>query len=92
MTDENHEGAGRRAPAFPQPIRMSGRNFWRLGTIRRYVAEVAGEGAPPAQADDEHLLTARAVRTRLGNVSAMWLHRRMREAGEHEVAKEATAP
>ena len=81
MPDSQSGGAERKAkPAtFPRPIRLGGRNYWRLGELRRYVAQAAGESSPSSQADDEHLLTAAAVRRRLGGVSAMWIHRRLNE-------------
>lgn len=85
-----HDAPTREAkPAFPRPIRLGGRNYWKLRDLRVYVAQAAGEAAPPAQADDEHLLTARAVRTRL-SVSAMWIHRRLREAAEQQAEAETS--
>ena len=68
------------AIAFPPPAVIAGRNFWRKGAIRQWLAAMAGEVAPAPQPDDEHMMTTRAVREMCGGVSVMWLHRRRKEA------------
>jgi hypothetical protein len=52
--------------------------YWRRGAIRQYLAQVAGEPAPAAQPDDEHLIQAKELRRLLGGVSDMWIHRHSR--------------
>jgi hypothetical protein len=62
--------------AFPAPIVIAGRNYWRKRGVREWIAAAASEPPPPPREDDEHLMTQRAVRQACGNVSAMWLWRR----------------
>ena len=70
--------AARRSPTLPDPLVIGRLRYWRRGAIRQYLAEVAGEPAPAAQPDDEHLLQARELRRLLGGVSDMWIHRHSR--------------
>lgn len=65
---------------LPNPLVIGRLRYWRRGAIRRYLAEVAGEPAPPPQADDETLMQAKELRLHLGRVSDMWLHRHLRRA------------
>jgi hypothetical protein len=66
-------------PRFPKPFPVNGINFWTVGAIRRYQATIAGHDFIPSPVDDEWLRTDQ-VRIRLGNVSEMWIYRRLKEA------------
>jgi hypothetical protein len=56
---------------------VGGRRRWLKGDIRKYLAELKREPPPAPQSDDEHLVTAAQLRAMLGNVSDMWLWRRL---------------
>jgi hypothetical protein len=60
---------------FPEPVVIANRNYYPRGSVRRYLAELAGEQFVP-QPDDENLMTTRAVRQMFGGVSAMWVWRK----------------
>ena len=62
--------------AFPEPIVIGRRKYWRRGALRGWEAAIAGQEAPELQSDDEMLLNSRQVRARYGGVSDMWLWRR----------------
>lgn len=66
-------------PSFPAPFQVNGINFWVRGAIRRYQADVGGYPFVPRDSDDEWLRSD-AVRLLLGGVSAMWIHRRLRNS------------
>ena len=61
-------------PVFPAPFKISGRNYWRLGDLRRYEAELAGIVHEP-QPDDENFVQTNVVKKRYGGVSDMTLWR-----------------
>lgn len=76
---------------FPQPKYDGPRRRWALSELRAYDAQVAGDPAPPPLPPaEERFLTAAQVRERYGNVSDMWLWRRINRrdaaASESEVA------
>ena len=62
---------------FPSPtVTIASRNFWMKGSVRGWIAAVAGKAEPDSQPDDETLINSRQVRAMFGGVSDMWLHRR----------------
>jgi len=65
------------APAFPDPVYFGARRHWALSALVAYERELAGLPPEPFDPNQEQFLTAAAVRKRYGNVSAMWLHRRL---------------
>jgi len=65
---------------FPRPLIINGRQYWQTGAIRRWCAAKAGDPPPEPRADDENLITTKEVRVRLGNVSAMWIYRKLNPA------------
>jgi hypothetical protein len=77
------------APLLPPPLVIGRQRFWRLGGVRNFVAQVAGEPAPAPQPDDEHLIQARELRKMLGGVSDMWVWRHSRRAAQSAESPEA---
>jgi hypothetical protein len=71
---------------LPDPIVIGRLRYWRLGAIRKYLAEVAGKPEPAPQPDDEQLMKAKELRRMLGGVSDMWLHRYSRRDTERDGA------
>jgi hypothetical protein len=84
-TPPKPRGATRKV-ILPDPLLIGRLRYWRLGAIRKYLAEVAGEPAPAQQADDEHLMQAKELRRMLGGVSDMWIHRYSRRDTERDGA------
>jgi hypothetical protein len=62
---------------FPAPIKEGTRNYWTLGSIRRWQAAKAGLPEPASAVDDDNWLPSSRVREMLGGVSQMWLYRRI---------------
>ena len=62
---------------FPKPVYFGRRRHFRLSELIAYERDRAG--LPPAPVDEraEVFLTAAQVRARYGDVSDMWLHRRL---------------
>jgi hypothetical protein len=77
-------------PPLPAPANISGRNFWVLGSVRRWRAAGTGQPEPELAPDDEHLLTSRQVRVTFGNGSEMRLHRRRYAGGAKKTRDTAT--
>jgi hypothetical protein len=73
-------------PALPRPIKLGNRKYWPEGDYRRYVAALRGLPPPPPQPDDDHLISAKELRKRLGNVSNMWLHRHVQRSTDADQA------
>jgi hypothetical protein len=76
---------------IPAPtVVIATKKFWRKRSIREALAKAAGEPAPAAAADDEHLMQSRELRQMLGGVSDMFLWRHsVRDA---DTAVKATHP
>jgi hypothetical protein len=66
--------------AFPEPVVICRRNYWRKGDIRRWRAALAGQEHLAPQSDDEVLISSRQVRDLFGGVSDMWLWRKRQRA------------
>jgi len=65
-------------PQFPEPHYLGRRRHWKLSDLLNYEAELRGDPAPePLAPSEERFLTASQVRTRYGDVSDMWLWRRL---------------
>jgi hypothetical protein len=64
-------------PLFPDCIYFGSRRYWPLSALLDYERELAGLPPEPLDPSQEKFLTAAQVRTRYGDASAMWLHRRL---------------
>jgi hypothetical protein len=64
-------------PSFPAPTYFGKNRHWKLSDLLHYEAELAGLPFAEIAASDEIYLTAAQVRKRYGNVSDMWLSRRL---------------
>jgi hypothetical protein len=77
-------------PTFPEPVaQLGGRNRWKLGAVRRYIADVAGDPVPERRPDDDFLVGSAELRRMLGNVSLMWIFRRRAKRAEQAAAAPA---
>jgi hypothetical protein len=74
-------------PSFPSPVIFRRRRHWRLSELLAYEAVAAGLPQPdPLDPEDERYLTSAQIRKRYGDVSDMWIWRRLAERNSAEAA------
>jgi hypothetical protein len=74
-------------PHFPIPVIFRRQRHWRLSELLIYEAAAAGLPQPaPLNPEDEVYLTAAQIRKRYGDVSDMWIYRRLAERNSAEAA------
>lgn len=77
-------------PRLAQPIYIGRLRYWKLSDIVNYERELHGEPPlPDPDPADERYLSAAQLRHRFGDVSDMWIWRRLHEADAARSEQEA---